>query len=377
MAVNMNKIICAIFLLLGGKCMAQDKFTIAGTLPNVGPDKMVILSYVNSEGKNKNDTALVKNGKFTLSATTAYGNKAYLSLKPVQQDTARRRVATDSREFYLEKGTYKVEGVDSMNTAKITGPRAQKDFLEYSLEMNGLIKQWRDISARFSKVYYAKEKDTVLIKAIQAEARPVHAKIEETLDAFIFGHPDSYVTVDLVYSEKTAVIDSTFDRYYVALSPRVLNSFTGQKITEKYMKARQVSIGKTFDFTQPDTAGKAFTLSTLRGKYVLVDFWASWCAPCRAENPNLLKAYQQLRADNFEIVGISVDENKVAWLRAVKFDRMPWVQVSDLKGFKNAVALKYGITAVPQNLLINPQGVIIARNLRGEGLTDKLTALMK
>lgn len=373
----MNKIICAIFLLLGGKCMAQDKFTIAGTLPNVGPDKMVILSYVNSEGKNKNDTALVKNGKFTLSATTAYGNKAYLSLKPVQQDTARRRVATDSREFYLEKGTYKVEGVDSMNTAKITGPRAQKDFLEYSLEMNGLIKQWRDISARFSKVYYAKEKDTVLIKAIQAEARPVHAKIEETLDAFIFGHPDSYVTVDLVYSEKTAVIDSTFDRYYVALSPRVLNSFTGQKITEKYMKARQVSIGKTFDFTQPDTAGKAFTLSTLRGKYVLVDFWASWCAPCRAENPNLLKAYQQLRADNFEIVGISVDENKVAWLRAVKFDRMPWVQVSDLKGFKNAVALKYGITAVPQNLLINPQGVIIARNLRGEGLTDKLTALMK
>lgn len=372
----MKKIMCVILLLTGGICMAQDKFTISGKLPKAGTDKMVILSYVNSEGKNKNDTALLNNGKFTLSGTTAYGNKAYLTLRPVQKDTNRHAIP-DSREFYLEKGSYKVEGVDSMNAAKITGAQSQTDFLEYSSKMDDLIKQWRDITARFSKVYYAKVKDTIKIKAIQEEAKPLHAKMEQTLDDFIFSHPDSYVTVDLVYAEKTMVIDSTFDRYYVILSPRVLGSFTGQKITDKYEKARQVSIGKSFDFTQPDTTGKAFTLSSLRGKYVLVDFWASWCVPCRAENPNLLKAYKQLKDKNFEIVGISVDDNRAAWLKAVAFDKMPWMQVSDLQGFKNAVALKYGITAVPQNLLINPQGVIIAKNLRGEGLTEELSAFIK
>lgn len=357
--------------------MAQDPFTISGRLAKAGSNKMVILTFVNSQGKTINDTAFLTNGKFTLKGTTAYGNKAFLSLLPVEQDTGRRSAHYDSQQFYLEKGKYAVEGIDSIKTATITGGQAQKDFMEYNSKMGGLLRQWRDVSDRFSKVYYAKRKDTVLIKAIQAEARPLHAKMEEVLDAFIFGHPDSYVTVDLVNSEKTTVIDSTFDRYYSALSPRVLRSFTGKKITEKYEKARQMAIGKSFDFTQADTAGQGFTLSSMRGKYVLVDFWASWCVPCRAENPHLLKAYQHFRNKNFEIVGVSVDDSRAAWLKAVEKDGLPWMQVSDLKGFRNEVAVKYGVTAVPQNVLVNPEGIIIAKNLRGEDLTEQLAEFIR
>jgi peroxiredoxin len=124
---------------------------------------------------------------------------------------------------------------------------------------------------------------------------------------------------------------------------------------------------------------KPFTLSSLEGKYVLVDFRASWCVPCRAENPNLVKVYNELKGKNFEVVGVSLDYpgSKSAWAAALKADRLPWIQVSDLKGWKNEVAVLYGFGSVPQNFLIDREGMIIATNLRGEGVTQKLKELIK
>ncbi|WP_316791377.1 TlpA disulfide reductase family protein [Pedobacter frigoris] len=375
--MNLRKTVALLLMLSAGSSMAQDKFEIAGKLSAAGGDKKVILSYVNKEGKTVKDSTLVKNGKFEIKGITAFGNKAYLSLMPVKRDTAKKNSGGDYQEFYLEKGNYKVAGKDMAN-AVITGTKVQADFNQYNVQTKALLAQFKEITERFTKVYYAKVKDTVEIKKIQAEARPVHAKIETALDSFIFSHPDSYVTLDLISQNKTAVIDpETFGRYYDPLSKRILASPTGQKLTAKYDKAKQIAIGKAVDFTQTDDKGNEFKLSSLRGKYVLVDFWASWCVPCRAENPHLLKAYNQLKDKNFEIVGVSLDETKAAWLNAVKHDGMPWLQVSDLKGFKSDVAIKYGISAIPQNFLINPEGVIIAKNLRGEDVNEKIAAFIK
>jgi len=374
----MKKIILAVLCLLPLAVIAQDKFEISGTLPKAGNDKMVMLNYVSSDGKSAKDSTLLKDGKFTLTGVTAFGNRSYLSLVPAKKDTFKHRKQPDFQTFYLEKGKYNVIGTDSMATAKITGAQAQTDYLLFNAQTGEMLAQFKEISARFAKVYYAKVKDTVLIKKIQAEARPLHAKIEAATDAFMFSHPDSYVTLDLVANEKAAVIDpKVFDPYYKPLSKRVLASFTGQKLTARYEKAMQLSIGKSLDFTQIDDKGNEFKLSSLKGKYVLVDFWASWCAPCRAENPNLLKAYTTLKDKKFEIVGISLDETKAAWLKAVAMDKMPWAQVSDLKGFKNDVAVRFGITAIPQNVLIDPNGMIIAKNLRGEDLLNQLSVYIK
>ena len=131
------------------------------------------------------------------------------------------------------------------------------------------------------------------------------------------------------------------------------------------------------DFTQPDTSGNPVSLASYRGKYVLVDFWASWCRPCRQENPNVVENYNRFKDKNFTVLGVSLDQAKPAWVNAIQMDGLTWVHVSDLQYWSNAVAKQLNITSIPQNFLIDPDGKIIAKNLRGPALERKLSAVLK
>ena len=129
------------------------------------------------------------------------------------------------------------------------------------------------------------------------------------------------------------------------------------------------------DFQQKSADGKQVGYADFKGKYVLIDFWASWCGPCRAENPNVLKAYNRYKDNNFTVVGISLDDKEENWKKAIREDKMPWTQLSDLKGWENEVSTYYGIRAIPSTLLVDPGGKIIAKDLRGEMLNQKLAEL--
>jgi thiol-disulfide isomerase/thioredoxin len=140
---------------------------------------------------------------------------------------------------------------------------------------------------------------------------------------------------------------------------------------------KSVEVGQVApDFTMNDSLGKPVTLSSLKGRIVLVDFWASWCGPCRAENPNVVKAYQAYSTKGFEILGCSFDQNREKWIKATKDDHLTWMHVSDLKGWANAAGKLYGINSIPANVLLDKDQKIIARNLRGEDLMNKLAEVL-
>lgn len=150
------------------------------------------------------------------------------------------------------------------------------------------------------------------------------------------------------------------------------------KLFERYLKSlANVAVGKKAPgITQFDLEGNPYGLQNLKGKYVLVDFWASWCPPCRAENPNLVAAYAEFKDRNFEILGVSFDRDFDAWKKAIEDDNLTWKHISDLQYWNNGAAIPYGIKAIPQNVLVDPNGIIIARNLHGEDLKNKLREVL-
>ncbi len=171
------------------------------------------------------------------------------------------------------------------------------------------------------------------------------------------------------FPKNTAVAD---------VSKQFENYVATQSQSQQQAESGGISVGKLApDFTLPDVNGKPFTLSSLRGKYVLVDFWASWCGPCRQENPNVVATYNQFKNKNFAIVGVSLDKEKDAWLGAIKSDGLAWKQVSDLKYWNSAAAALYSVEAIPYNVLINPDGKVIATSLRGTDLSNKLSEVLK
>ena len=373
----MKKHLLAALLALPGLAQAQTPFacTVKGQLGRTitTPAKIYL-----SSGFTVIDSAAVKNGTFELKGKGEI---------PVVGDLILRRNGRlgrldgpmgDRTRIYIEPGTITVTSPDSLAHATAKGGPNTNDYVRLGIALEPVHARMQALGNEARKLTEAQRQ----APEFQARQQALNKEIIQANYAFIKANPNSYASLDALLGMRMWDTPqyATVGPLFEAMSPALKATPQGRDYGTMVQGLKDIGIGQPAPaISQQTPEGKTVTLADYRGKYVLVDFWASWCKPCRAENPAMTKVYNEYKGRNFDILGVSLDfeKNRDKWVKAIADDQLPWTQVSELKGFDVAAAQRYAVRGIPQNFLIGPDGKIVAVNLHGEDLKTTLAKLIK
>ena len=381
----MKNRICMFFMVLPTFVAAQvPNFSISGKIGVLNNPAKIYFDYAKN-GVDVSDSIFLVNGTFRFSGYTPDITEIRLVLAKSNEGLKDAIVkAGEVIYLYVGKEHLLINSKNSLINADITGSKVNEDYVAYNKSIGGtMIDLTKKANDEWSSLDEQQQKDTSYIKAVDTRFHQSIARRTEKQLHFATDNPDSFFS--LVAISEASENKDTLKRaqlVFAGLSARIRNSVTGLQlgsdIAQRISALSLTAVGKSAPlFTQNDVNGNAISLANLKGQIVLVDFWASWCHPCRGENPNLVKQYQLYKEKGFQIISVSLDNNKKNWVAAIANDGLTWLQVSDLKGWDNVVGHLYGIRAVPACFLIGKDGKIIANDLRGATLNSKLAEIFK
>jgi peroxiredoxin len=315
----------------------------------------------------KLDSVPIEGGVFAMAGELEYPAVHYVYIKAIKRNV----------RLFLDEGDIKINVLkDDYSGTTITGSPAQAEYDAYLKQTAVYDDELKDIYGLYRS---AKENgDEEELERLEVLIDEIYEEQQEFIKTYVFEHNASvvspYITNSTSYSWEVSELDKVYTNFDPALA--VLPDY--KTLGDRIDVLKLVDIGQPLvDFAQKDTNGVDVKLSDLsKGKYLLVDFWASWCGPCRAENPNVVACYNDFHEKGFDVLGVSFDKNREDWIAAIHDDGLTWNHVSDLEYWNNAAGKLYGVRSIPSSVLIGPDGIIIGKNLRGEELRAKLGELM-
>jgi peroxiredoxin len=363
----MKRIIYLIFVTaLFASCSSGPHYVIKGKIE--GSDSVKFLLMKREAGIYLTiDSAFSRKGNFKMKGTIEYPDLVHL----IAGNTGNRT------SFYLENSRITVTGkLDSLFNTKITGSKIQDEY-RYIIGTN------KPLNEKYSDLYLQYQKasqlgDTSTTARLQKEIETVMKERIELQKDFIRNNPASYLAPTLLYDLTSDMEAEEIETAINAMDTNVAKIPLVREMKDKVSRMKVVSIGqKAPDFTVNDVDGNPVSLSSKRGyKLLLIDFWAAWCNPCRQENPNIVKIYNEFHKKGFDVLGVSLDNDKAAWIKAIASDKLSWTQVTDLEQYESSVAKLYIVDAIPSNFLLDETGTIIARNIRGKDLYNKVNEVL-
>lgn len=372
--------LAAASLLTSCKNLGDNEYEVSGTIDKSADGTKVILERQGGMfGFAPVDTTVVKDGKFEFKGTAEEPGLRFLKFEAQPKGKV---------EFVLEEGAIKLEvNKDTLQNSKRSGTFNNDKLSEYYAEAKSVRQKMIDFQKQHEPemMQARKNKDTATAERLRTQFSVFNKELEQKANAFLKKNPDSYVSLLLVktMSPQTRSFEE-IRKAFDALDPKIKKYKEAQEFS-KLLDDAQGKGGGTKkaepgqiapDFTANTPGGKPLSLNQVKGKVTVIDFWASWCQPCRKENPKMVALYKEFHSQGLNVIGVSLDKDADAWKKAIADDKLEWNQVSNLKHWEDPIAATYGIESIPATIVLDASGKIVAKDLHGDALRMKVKNML-